>query len=61
MTLTKIKGGLLHLDVSKEFLSCVFKRCTKDIDHIVNNQETIVIVQGNIATFLSNSQGILDN
>ena len=35
--------GLLHFDVGKEFLSCIFETGPKEIYHIVNNQKAVVI------------------
>ena len=35
--------GLLHFDVSEEFLACIFKAGPEEIYHIVDNQEAIVI------------------
>ena len=34
----------LHADVGEEFLACVLQACAEDIDRIVDNQETIVVV-----------------
>ena len=34
--------SLLHLDIGKELLAGIFQACTEQIDHIVDNQETIV-------------------
>jgi hypothetical protein len=34
----------LHLDVGKEFLASVLQTGTKDVDHIINNQEAIMIM-----------------
>ena len=36
--------SLLHADVGEEFLACVLQACAEDIDRIVDNQETIVVV-----------------
>ena len=36
--------GLLHADVGEELLACVLQACAEDIDRIVDNQETIVVV-----------------
>ena len=34
----------LHADVGEELLACVLQACAEDIDRIVDNQETIVVV-----------------
>ena len=34
----------MHADVGEEFLACVLQAGTEDIDHIIDNQETIVIM-----------------
>ena len=35
---------ILHLNVSKEFLSCILQAGTKKIHHVVDNQEPVVII-----------------
>ena len=35
--------GLLHADVGEELLSSIFQTGPKDIDNIVDNQETVVV------------------
>ena len=35
--------GFLHFDVGEEFLSCIFQTGTKEIHHIIDNQEAVVI------------------
>ena len=35
--------GLLHFDVGEEFFSCIFEAGPKDVYHIINNQEAIMI------------------
>ena len=35
--------GLLHFDVSEEFLACIFKAGPEEIYHIVDDQEPIMI------------------
>ena len=39
---------LLHSDVSEELLAGIFQAGTKQIDHIVDNQEAVVIVQASV-------------
>ena len=36
-------GGFLHLDVSEEFLAGILQAGPKEIHHIVDYQETVVI------------------
>ena len=38
----------MHSDVGKEFLAGIFQAGTKQIDHIVDNQEAVVIVQASV-------------
>ena len=35
--------GLLHFDVSEEFLTCIFKAGPEEIYHIVDDQEPVMI------------------
>ena len=35
--------GILHFDVSKEFLTCIFQTGPEEIYHIVDDQEPVVI------------------
>ena len=32
----------MHADVGEEFLSGIFQRGSEDVDHIVDNQQTVV-------------------
>ena len=34
----------MHADVGEEFLACVLQAGTEDIDRIVDNQKTIVVM-----------------
>ena len=36
-------GGLLHADVGEELLSGIFQRGPEDVDHIVDNEEAVVV------------------
>ena len=47
--------GLLHADVGEEFLSSIFQRGPKDIDRIVDDQETVVAM----LTHIYNNRWIL--
>ena len=38
----------MHSDVGKEFLAGILQAGTEQIDHIVDNQEAIVIVQASV-------------
>ena len=38
-----LRGCLLHLDVGEEFLACIFQAGPKEVDNIVDNQESVVI------------------
>ncbi len=35
--------GLLHADVGEELLSCILQAGTEDIDHIVDDEEAVVV------------------
>ena len=35
--------GLLHLDIGEEFLAGIFQGGSKEIDRIVNDEETVMI------------------
>ena len=38
----------MHADVGEEFLACVLQACAEDIDRIVDNQKTIVVVLADV-------------
>ena len=38
--------GFLHADVSEEFLAGIFQRSPEDVDHIVDDEETVMVVCG---------------
>ena len=38
-----VSRSLLHLDVGEKFLASILQAGTKDVDHIINNQEAIMI------------------
>jgi hypothetical protein len=38
----------LHLDISEEFLAGIFQRGTKEIDRIVDDEETVMIVTADV-------------
>ena len=40
--------GLLHADIGEELLSCILQAGTKDVDHIVDDEEAVVITLANI-------------
>ena len=42
--------GLLHFDVGKELLACIFQTGPEQMYHIVNNQKPIVVMLADIIT-----------
>ena len=40
--------GLLHLDISEEFLAGIFQRGTKEIDRIIDDEETVMIMTADV-------------
>ena len=40
--------GLLHLDISEEFLASIFQGGSKEIYRIVDNEETVMIMLADI-------------
>ena len=40
--------GLLHLDIGKEFLACVFQGGTEEIDSVVDDEETVMIMTADV-------------
>ena len=38
----------MHLDIGEEFLASVFQRGTEEIDRIVDNEETVMIMTADV-------------
>ena len=38
-----LRGGFLHLDVGEEFLAGIFQAGAKEVNHIIDNQESVVV------------------
>ena len=37
-------GGFLHTDISEEFLAGILQRGSEDVDHVVDDEETVVVM-----------------
>ena len=46
MTEQFLCGGFLHLDVGKEFLAGILQAGAEKIDHIVDDEEAVVVTLG---------------
>ena len=42
----RLSRGFLHFDVGKEFLSCILQAGSEEINHIVDDEKSVVIMLG---------------